>query len=224
MATKQTRAGAGLGAQGLARVALLGIGLYVAVDVVLRFLRPQYSLVYNAESDYGRGPWFWVMDLNFLLRCALSIALAAALYKTLRMSRQVRVGLGLLVVWAVGSGILAFFADDVEGTPTHGSGTVHLAVAVVSFIAMAAGGLVISVKLRSDPAWRPAASGLLVVSVLGVVALLIEGRLTGHHAPGGLFERIFLGLELVWMGLVAAFIARRRPSRDVPTGSVSAGP
>jgi hypothetical protein len=89
---------------------------------------------------------------------------------------------------------------------------------------MAAGGLVISVKLRSDPAWRPAASGLLVVSVLGVIALLIEGRLTGHHAPGGLFERIFLGLELVWMGLVAAFIARRRPSPDVPAGSVSAGP
>ena len=159
MATKQTRAGAGLGVQGLARVGLLGIGLYVAVDIVLRFLRPQYSLVYNAESDYGRGPWSWVMDLNFLLRCALSIALVAALYKTLRMSRQVRVGLGLLVVWAVGSGILAFFADDVEGTPTHGSGTVHLAVAVVSFIAMAAGGLVISVKLRSDPAWRQAAVG-----------------------------------------------------------------
>ena len=223
MATKQTRAGAGLGAQGLARVALLGIGLYVAVDIVLRFLRPQYSLVYNAESDYGRGPWFWVMDLNFLLRCALSIALVAALYKTLRMSRQVRVGLGLLVVWAVGSGILAFFADDVEGTPTHGSGTVHLAVAVVSFIAMAAGGLVISVKLRSAPAWRPAASGLLVVSVLGVVAFLIESRLTGHHAPDGLFERIFLGLELLWMGLAATFIVRRRPSPEVSASSVSAG-
>jgi hypothetical membrane protein len=215
MATKQTRADQGLGAHQLARLALLGIGLYVSVDVLLRFLRPQYSLIYNAESDYGRGPWSWVMDINFLLRCSLSIALVAALHKTLRTSRAVRVGLGLLVAWALGSGILAFFADDVEGTPTHGSGTVHLAVAIVAFIAMAAGGLVISLKLRSDPAWRPAASGLLVVSVLGVVALLVEGRLTGHHAPDGLFERIFLGTELVWMGLVAAIIVRRRRSPEL---------
>jgi hypothetical protein len=112
----------------------------------------------------------------------------------------------------------------VEGTPTHGSGTVHIAVAIVSFIAMAAGALVISVKLRSDPAWRPVASGPLGVSVLGVVALLIEGRVTGHHAPDGLFERIFLGLELVWMGLMAAVIVRRRPSPEVPAGPVPAGP
>jgi hypothetical protein len=88
---------------------------------------------------------------------------------------------------------------------------------------MAAGGLVISVKLRSDPAWRPVALGLLVVSVLGVIALLVEGRLTGHHAPDGLFERIFLGLELVWMGLAAAFVVRRHPSPEVSAGSVSAG-
>jgi hypothetical protein len=46
--------------------------------VLLGFLRPRYSLLYNAESDYGRGPWYWVMDLNFLLRCALSLAAAGA--------------------------------------------------------------------------------------------------------------------------------------------------
>jgi len=41
----------------LAWFALAGIVVYVAVDVLLRFLRPGYSLLYNAESDYGRGPW-----------------------------------------------------------------------------------------------------------------------------------------------------------------------
>ena len=72
-------------AKPLARFALAGVGVYVAIDVLLAFLRPGYSLIYNAESDYGRGPWYWVMDLNFLLRCALSLAIAAALYRVARL-------------------------------------------------------------------------------------------------------------------------------------------
>ncbi len=64
-----------LRAETLAWFALAGVVVYVGIDVLLRLLRPRYSLIYNAESDYGRGPWYWVMDLNFLLRCALSLAL-----------------------------------------------------------------------------------------------------------------------------------------------------
>ena len=56
-----------LAARDLAWFALAGVIVYVGIDVLLRFLQPHYSLVYNAESDYGRGPWSWVMDLNFLL-------------------------------------------------------------------------------------------------------------------------------------------------------------
>jgi hypothetical membrane protein len=92
----------------LARLTLGAIALYVAIDVLLAFLRPGYSLIYNAESDYGRGPWYWVMDLNFLLRCALSLAIAAALYLVARPDGRTRAGLALLVTWAVCSGLLAF--------------------------------------------------------------------------------------------------------------------
>src|ERR1700722_12167850 len=64
----------------LAWLALAGVAAYAAIDVALAFLRPDYSLLYNAESDYGHGgPWAWLMDLNFLLRCALSLAAAGAL-------------------------------------------------------------------------------------------------------------------------------------------------
>ena len=57
-----------LSVRSLAWLAIGGGIAYVAIDVVLRFLRPAYSLLYNAESDYGRGPWYWLMDFNFLLR------------------------------------------------------------------------------------------------------------------------------------------------------------
>jgi len=195
----------------LAWFALAGLVVYVGVDVLLRFLRPGYSLLYNAESDYGRGPWFWVMDLNFLLRCALSLAVAAALSRAARPDSRLRGGLGLLVTWAACSGLLAFFADNPEGTKLTGSGIVHLVLAFIAFICVAIGTVVISASLRSDPAWRSAGGALLVIAVAGVAALLLLGTANKHHhAPGGLYERIFLGLELLWMAVAAWHIAAKR--------------
>jgi len=197
-----------ISSRSLARLTLGGVALYVAIDVLLAFLRPAYSLLYNAESDYGRGPWYWVMDLNFLLRCALSLAIAVALAEAARPSPRLRVGLALLVTWAVCSGLLAFFADDPEGTPQHGSGVIHLVLAFIAFTAIAIGAILISASLMSDPAWRPAAPVMLGISIAAALAYLVLGRAVGHpHLPGGLFERIFLGLELLWITVAALAIA-----------------
>jgi hypothetical membrane protein len=211
-----------LSVRSLAWLAIGGGIAYVAIDAVLRFLRPGYSLLYNAESDYGRGPWFWVMDFNFLLRCALSLAACLALVRTSGSDSRVRGGAYLLATWAVCSGLLAFFADDVEGTPLTGSGIVHLALAFVAFACVVIGTILISAGLRADPAWRSAASVLLAVAIAGAAAFLLLGSATGHrHAPGGLYERIFLGLELLWIVLAAGYAAARRPDVRTP-GRLSA--
>jgi hypothetical membrane protein len=206
----------------LARLTLAGVAVYLAIDVLLAFLRPGYSLVYNAESDYGRGPWYWVMDINFLLRCALSLAVAAALYRVIRVDGRSRAGLVLLVTWAVCSGLLAFFADNPEGTPTTASGIVHLILGFIAFTCITIGTILISASLMPDPAWRPAAPVLLAISIAGAVAYLLPYVPHKHyHAPGGLYERIFLGLELLWIVVGAIVIARRtqlpgQPDMQVP--------
>jgi hypothetical membrane protein len=209
------------GAASLAWAALAGVVVYVAIDVLLAFLRPHYSLLYNAESDYGNGPWYWVMDLNFLLRCALSLALAGALARTAGLEAGLRVGLILLATWAVCSGLLAFFTDDLEGQRVHGSGAVHLLLAFVAFVCVTVATIVLAVNLRSDPRWRRTGTVLVGLSLAGVLALLLLGSGTGHHhhAPGGLYERIFLGIELLWIALAAAHvIVISRPARPAPDG------
>jgi hypothetical membrane protein len=199
----------------LARLVLAGVIAYIGIDVLLAFLRPGYSLIYNAESDYGRGPWFWVMDANFLLRCALSLALAAALAQVIRPGAGARTGLALLAAWALCSGLLAFFADDLEGQPVRGSGIVHLALAFIAFTCVTIGTIVLSGTLRPDPAWRRATTLLLTVSLAGAAAFLLLGTATGHpHAPGGLYERIFLGLQLLWIALASGRIIAKRPLAD----------
>jgi hypothetical membrane protein len=201
----------------LAWLAMGGVIVYAGIDVLLKFLRPEYSLLYNAESDYGRGPWYWVMDANFLLRGALSAAVVVALRRTARLDGRGRAGLILIAIWAACSALLAFFADDLEGQPVTGGGIVHVALALIAFPCVAVGTILVSTDLISEPPRRPAASMLLTLSVAGAAAFLLLGTAFGQqHAPGGLYERIFLGLELLWIALAGGYVAAHRATASRP--------
>ncbi len=196
------------------RVALLclsGIALYIALDVLLFFLRPDLPLLRRAESDYGNGPWAWIMDANFLLRCAFSLAAAGALWAALPRSLTSRIALGLLTLWAFASGVLAFVADDIEGAPTTTHGKIHLLAAGVAFLSCLFATLLLTVMLTR--LWRSSAIGAALVVIWLMAALglfLLIG--VGFH-PGslaGLYERIFLGGELLWIAVAMWGVYQRQ--------------
>jgi hypothetical protein len=193
-----------------ARVALAGVVLYAIIDTALVFLRPQFSILHSAESDYGSsGSWAWLMDVNFLLRCALSLAVVGAVSVTAAKNRGLQTALGLLIVWALSSGLLAFLPDDPVGTPLHTSGAVHLAIAFVAFLAVLAGTILGSMVLRAQPRWRRVAIPMAVLSWGALVPLLLLGGVGFHsHSLGGLYEKIFLGMELLWLVVVAVRVAQ----------------
>jgi len=120
-----------------------------------------------------------------------------------------RLGQSLLIVWAVSSALLAFFPDDPVGTPTRWHGRVHLVLAFIAFIAVVVGAILVARTLRTLPRWQPVGT---LVSALPWVAL-IPLLLLGHthfrpHSAGGLYEKIFLAVELVWLFIVALPLAR----------------
>ena len=151
------------------------------------------------------------MDLDFLLRGAASVAVVIAVAAVVRPAGALRAGLGLVVVWAVTSGLLAFFPDDLAGAAATASGRLHLLLALVAFVAMSVGAVIVAYALSRDPAWRPVVPLLLGLAVAGLLALPLVGRppLKGDF---GLFERLFLGLELAWL-FVAALWAYRVAAR-----------
>ena len=200
-------------------VAISGALTYVVIDCVLALADPQYSLIRNAESDYGVGPNAWLMDVNFLLRGAFSVAAVIAIALTTTPRARSRLGLALVGAWACCSALLGLFPDNPVGTPVTPPGRIHLLLAGIAFVAVAAGALLISHRIGADPPWRSMRRALLVISLLAIVA----GTLVGIRRPladFGLYERIFLGLEILWIVLAsrsAWVVGRSGPRQETAT-------
>jgi hypothetical protein len=186
----------------LAGAAVAGLLVYVAVDAALRVLEPQYSLLRNAESDYANGTFGWLMDLNFVLRGASSLASVGAIALAYRMDGWLRVGLALIAAWAAASGVLAVFPDDLAGHPETAAGRIHLTLALIAFVSMAGGAMSASIALARVARGRAIGRCLGSLAIAALLALPLVAR-PPVRGDIGLFERIFLALELVWL-LVAA--------------------
>lgn len=169
---------------------LVGIAVYVLIDVALALLRPDYSLLRNYESDYSRGRFCWLMDINFVLRGVLTAVAAIALKRSGLASTWVA---ALVWIWAGASAFLAFFPDNPAGYPHLWTGAVHLALAFIAFLAIAVATTAMSFRRSAH-----ASVALRILSIIGAVSFLL---LAHPFGAGGLIERIFLAAQLAWLGV-----------------------
>jgi hypothetical protein len=189
---------------------IAGIALYVVLDVVAQLLPPHYSPVRQAESDLAVGPYGYVMTINFVVRSALSLMLIAGLIQGVAARARSKIGVALIGVWAVGAFLLALFPTDVNSRATI-HGYIHLVVALVAFCAVGAGELLVSGRIGADARWTRLRPYLLICSFATLAALaaqVLGVRASAALSAGGLVERVFLGLALLWMLLVAINLVR----------------
>jgi hypothetical protein len=197
-------------------IVILGIILYVVLDVIAQILPPHYSPISQAESDLAVGKFGFIMTINFLNRGALSLLFIFAFLKTLDLKGAARApfrtGVYLLGVWAVGALLLAVFPTDVPATPVSWHGAIHLIVALIAFIGGAFGTLAISLKLGQNRLFEGLKRIALPLSIIVIIFWAIEFGLPfvfphlNTHI-GGLTERLFLGSVLLWIGVVSAYLA-----------------
>lgn len=193
-----------------ARAALAGAALYVIIDVTLFLARPDLSLLHNAESDYGNGPYGWLMDINFELRGLFSIAAAISIWRARRLGRPGMTGVLLLGAWAVASAVLGFYADDLQGAAPTSHGAVHLVAAGVAFIACLIATALLTIEFGHHTTLHAAVPALALIwlaAFVGLIALNAVGF--KPHSLGGLFERMFIGSEILWIMVTMVFLGRR---------------
>ncbi len=194
---------------------IIGCIVYVILDIIVQMLPPHYSPIRQAESDLAVGPYGFIMNINFMVRGVLSFLMVLILSRILPKSTASRVGLVFLAIWSVCSFLLAFFntdiLDDPKVLPTHTwHGELHLLFALIAFIAVAVGELVLSLSLSQTDILKSLKAVALTLSILAILALLAMAKM--HHR-GGLDERLFLLFTLLWMFILALRMrsAVRRP-------------
>ena len=198
-----------------ATIAMVGVALYVLIDVVLQFLPPHYSPISDAESNLAVGPFGWIMSINFFGRAILSTCAIIAIALTGSTTRTKRVGMTLFGVAGVCSGALAFFPTDIHTgggiSSTTPSGAIHITLATAGFLAAFAAFLVLTRWIRRTPELRAAHGGavaFVVVAAVGLASLAVT--IVWVHALLGLAERVCLAGILGWAFVVSRGIRNLR--------------
>jgi hypothetical membrane protein len=198
-------------------IVILGIILYVVLDVIAQLLPPHYSPISQAESDLAAGKFGLIMTINFINRGLLSLLFIFAFLQTMDYAgvarSQFRAGTYLLGAWAVGALLLAIFPTDVPATPVSWHGAIHLVVAIIAFLGGAFGALALSQKLGQNREFEGLKRIALPLAVIVVLLWAVEFALPFifphlNARVGGLTERLFLGSVLLWIGTVSAYLAK----------------
>jgi hypothetical membrane protein len=203
---------------------IIGIAIYIVLDIVAQLLPPHYSAIRQAESDLGVGPYGWVMDINFVVRGILSLAFAYGLYLAWpQTSKAPRISLALIGTWGIGAFVLAVNPADLSGPATI-HGTIHVLTAGVVFLSLAVGELGVSYAMPTEGPWtstRPYAKAIAVLTAIALVVFFVGTRVPwiAYHLYG-LLERGFIGFGLLWM-LVVAIHLLRGESRGSPEATSS---
>jgi hypothetical membrane protein len=189
----------------LALITIIGIVLYVVIDVIAQLLPPHYNAISQAESDLAVGPYGFLMTINFVIRGLLSLALLIGLIRATTKEGRSQFGLVLLGIWSVGAFLLALFPTDSAGQRPTFHGLIHLVVALIAFVSVAMGELLLSLRFAADERWETVRNPVLTIAFITLIALvlLLFGTFAGLNGAGGLLERAFLGLALLWILVVA---------------------
>ena len=178
--------------------------LFVSAFLAEGATRPGYDPLRHPVSALARGPRGWRQRANFAVAGGLLLAGAAGLGR-----RGGLVG-GLVGAAAVGLlGAGAFRTDPIAGYPSGAAevktreGRLHDLFGLPVFLGMPAAAFVEARRGRGGWRLASAASGIGML----IFFVLAGAGFAGKPLPGGLYQRISLGVGFGWL---TALLLRRR--------------
>jgi hypothetical protein len=187
----------------LATLAIVGQLVLVATALLLP-IWSRYSLVRDNISELALGRYGFAQTAAFVLAGVGTMALAFAIRQLTKGSWGSRVGSLLIAVYGAGAILSAVFPTDRIDSPTDlsslsATGTIHIAVAIASFLGVIVGMFVLSRTFARERSWG-SFWRLSVFFPAGALALSIvqqEGPLIG------LLRRALVIVISAWLILVA---------------------
>ena len=174
---------------------------YAAVIALLHVLRTDFNPAYRYLSEYARGPYGVLMTSTFFVLSAGSFALFLGLCRSVASWPRFVPGLVLWFTWAFAVFLAGIYTSDLQGTPHTRIGRIHDQMGMIAFPSATFALLLLSLTLRREKQWRSVWRPAVFLSVLALVSFLSLDRF-GQRNLGGLDQRIFLAVTLIWMWII----------------------
>ncbi len=177
----------------LALIAIGGIVYFIVAVVVLHFLRPEYTPINHAVSNYAVGPNGYLMTAAFYVLALSVFALALGIFRSIALTNLSRIAILLLCLASSGIVVMGVFPGDVHALhpPAIITGVIHWTAASISFLSMMIAAFLLSSSFKSDVAMVGA---LLLYGILALVGWI------------GIGQRIYITVCLLWLLVLARWI------------------
>lgn len=186
---------------GLAIAAIAGVALFAVLVALIPVIKDGYSPVEDAISNAAVGSYGYLQTIAFFALGLGSLTLAQGLWRALE-GRSARIGSALIGLWGLGIVLAGVFPADLTPEPETTSGTIHIVVSLLGFVAVIVGMLVLSAVFRKRPTWHSLWPTSSVVGVAALIAFLVTGA-TQDSDWWGVAQRVFVALVLLWLLLAA---------------------
>lgn len=187
----------------LAAFAIVG-QLLLAASALLLPVWSEYGLIGDNISELAVGRYGFVQTAAFVIAGLGTLGLAFAIRKLTAGSWGSVVGSSLIAVYGAGAILSAIFQTDTIHGPADISAqswtaTIHVGVALTSFVSVVVGMFVLTRTFARDRSWRSIArwSVLFPASALALMFVQQEGPLIG------LLQRLLVAMISAWLILVA---------------------
>jgi hypothetical protein len=187
----------------LALAGMAGPVILVITDVVTGLAAPQYNFIRDSISSLAWSRLGFIQTIGFLTIGLLVELFVAGLFFNIRGRRGFGFGLAVLALFGFGLLLIGAFHTEIAGGPPTVEGTIHSLVAKSIFWFFPAASLLMAPTFKTYPYWRPLFVYSLGAAGFAVLLMIASLFLLEDTTVFGLFERILVADEIVWVEIMA---------------------
>lgn len=184
---------------------ITAIALYVGATVLGGLLDPAYSHVGNAISELtgSQAPDRLLLAPIYVAYNLVLFGFGLALFRASAHRTRFAIGVAVLGLGGLsGIGQVTVFPQDSLGAVATTAGAVHIVLAASSSILSLATVILYGVAFRREPAFRRLSRYSFATAALLVLSAPVAVGTIGTNLIG-LFERITIGIYLLWVVVVS---------------------
>ena len=201
----------------LALVALVGIAVKFLTFAAFHFVRPDVNPVVEPISNYGVGPYGFLLTVADIGSVVATLALVFGLYLAIMPPARSYVGLFLLGLSGVSELLAGIFPIDV-GAEVTTAGTIHNIAGNISFFCFPIAAILVSLRMGKDEQWRSLRRPALALSIVVVLTVILTIAGANLGIGYGVAQRVANVAVMVWMFVVALHL------RSVAQGALAQQP